>query len=160
MRFRNPRYNGVVMPLLDRIQNEMVAAMKAKDEAKLSTLRMIKTAFMKYKADKMKDVDEAAEIQILNTLIKQRQESVDVFRKNGREELAAKEEAEIKLIEVYLPAAPTEAEVAAAIEAAIAETGATDAKGMGLVMKAAQAKLAGKRVDGKVLSEMVRAKLS
>lgn len=148
------------MPLLDRIQNEMVAAMKAKDEAKLSTLRMIKTAFMKYKADKMKDVDEAAEIQILNTLIKQRQESVDVFRKNGREELAAKEEAEIKLIEVYLPAAPTEAEVAAAIEAAIAETGATDAKGMGLVMKAAQAKLAGKRVDGKVLSEMVRAKLS
>lgn len=160
MRFRNPRYNGVVMPLLDRIQNEMVAAMKAKEEAKLSTLRMIKTAFMKYKADKMKDVDEAAEIQILNTLIKQRQESVDVFRKNGREELAAKEEAEIKLIEVYLPAAPTEAEVAAAIEAAIAETGATDAKGMGLVMKAAQAKLAGKRVDGKVLSEMVRAKLS
>lgn len=148
------------MPLLDRIQNEMVAAMKAKEEAKLSTLRMIKTAFMKYKADKMKDVDEAAEIQILNTLIKQRQESVDVFRKNGREELAAKEEAEIKLIEVYLPAAPTEAEVAAAIEAAIAETGATDAKGMGLVMKAAQAKLAGKRVDGKVLSEMVRAKLS
>lgn len=160
MRFRNPRYNGVVMPLLDRIQNEMVAAMKAKEEAKLSTLRMIKTAFMKYKADKMKDVDEAAEIQILTTLIKQRQESVDVFRKNGREELAAKEEAEIKLIEVYLPAAPTEAEVAAAIEAAIAETGATDAKGMGLVMKAAQAKLAGKRVDGKVLSEMVRAKLS
>lgn len=148
------------MPLLDRIQNEMVAAMKAKEEAKLSTLRMIKTAFMKYKADKMKDVDEATEIQILNTLIKQRQESVDVFRKNGREELAAKEEAEIKLIEVYLPAAPTEAEVAAAIEAAIAETGATDAKGMGLVMKAAQAKLAGKRVDGKVLSEMVRAKLS
>jgi hypothetical protein len=147
------------MPLLDQIQKDMVEAMKAKDEARLSTIRMIKTALQKYKADSPKPLDEPAEIQILNTLLKQRHESADMFRKGGREELAAKEEAEIKLIETYLPSAPTEAEVESAVAAALAETGATSAKQMGVVMKAAQAKLAGKRVDGKVLSELVKSKL-
>jgi uncharacterized protein len=147
------------MPLLDQIQKDMVEAMKAKDEARLSTVRMIKAALKKQEIDSMKPLDEAAEMQVMNTLLKQRRESADMFRKGGREELAAKEEAEIKLIETYLPSAPTEAEVEAAVTAALAETGATSAKQMGLVMKTAQAKLAGKRIDGKVLSELVKSRL-
>lgn len=99
-------------------------------------------------------------MQILNMLIKQRRESADMFRKGGREELAEKEESELKLIEAYMPASATQEQVAAAIEAAMAETGASTSKQMGLVMKAAQAKLAGKRVDGKALSDQVRARLS
>ena len=147
------------MALIDRIQKDMVEAMKAKDEMRLGTARMIKSALMKYKADTMKEADEAAEMQLLNLLLKQRGESADMFRKGGRPELAEKEEAEAKLIEGYMPASATEAEIDAAVAAALAETGATTAKQMGLVMKAAQAKLAGKRVDGKALSEKVKAKL-
>src|SRR6476620_2422716 len=148
------------MPLLEQIQKDMVTAMKAKDEARLSTVRMIKTALKKHEVDAMKPLDEATELQILNTLIKQRRESADMFRKGGREELAEKEESELKLIESYMPASPTDEEVDAAIAEAMAETGATTAKQMGQVMKAANAKLAGKRVDGKVLSEKVKAKLA
>src|SRR6202165_2000354 len=148
------------MPLLDRIQTDMVAAMKAKDEARLGTIRLIKTALKKHEVDSMKPLDEQTEILILNTLIKQRRESADMFRKGDRPELADKEEAELKLIESYMPSAPTEAEIDAALAAAIAETGVTSLKQMGVVMKAAQAKLAGKRVDGKALSERVRGKLS
>ena len=147
------------MALLDTIQRDMVAAMKAKDEARLGAVRMIKTALKKQEIDSMKPLDEATEMQVMNTLLKQRRESADLFRKGGREELAAKEEAEIKLIETYLPAAPSEAEVEAAVTEAIAETGADSPKQMGTVMKAAQAKLAGKRVDGKLLSEMVKKRL-
>jgi uncharacterized protein YqeY len=148
------------MPLLDRIQTDMVAAMKAKDEARLGTVRLIKTALKKHEVDSMKPLDEQTEIQILNTLIKQRRESADMFRKGDRPELADKEEAELKLIESYMPAAPSDFEIEAAIDAAISETGVTSAKQMGVVMKAAQSKLAGKRVDGKALSERVRARLS
>jgi hypothetical protein len=148
------------MPLLDTIQKDMVAAMKGREEARLDTLRMIKTALKKHEIDSMKPLDESMELQILSTLIKQRHESADMFRKGNRAELADKEEAEIKLIEVYLPAAPTEAEIDGAITAAMAETGVTSLKQMGIVMKAAQAKLAGKRVDGKALSDRVRGKLS
>jgi len=147
------------MPLLDRIQSDMVAAMKAKDEARLSAVRMIKAALKKHEIDAMKPLDEQTEIQVLNTLIKQRRESADMFRKGGRAEMADKEEAELKLIESYMPAAPSDEEIDAAIAAALAETGVTSAKQMGVVMKAAQAKLAGKRVDGKALSEKVRGKL-
>ena len=149
------------MALIDQIQTEMVAAMKAQAAAKLETLRMIKTALMKYKADNPgKPLDENVELQLLTTLIKQRREAADMFRKGGREELAQKEEAEEKMIESYMPAAPTEQEVEAAITTAIAETPGASIKQMGLVMKAAQAKLAGKRVDGKVLSDRVRGLLS
>jgi uncharacterized protein len=148
------------MTLIDQIQKDMVAAMKGREDARLDALRMIKAALMRYKVDTMKDLDEQAEIQILNTLIKQRRESADMFRKGGRPELADKEENELKLIESYMPAAPTDEEVDAAISAAMSETGVTSLKQMGVVMKAAQAKLAGKRVDGKALSEKVRAKLS
>jgi uncharacterized protein YqeY len=148
------------MPLLDRIQTDMVAAMKAKDEARLGTVRLIKTALKKHEVDSMKPLDEQTEIQILNTLIKQRRESADMFRKGDRPELADKEEAELKLIESYMPAAPSDFEIEAAIDAALSETGVTSAKQMGVVMKAAQSKLAGKRVDGKALSERVRSRLS
>jgi len=148
------------MALLDQIQKDMVAAMKASEQARLDALRMIKSALKKHEIDSMKPLDEATEMQIMQTLVKQRRESADIFRKGNRPELADKEEAELKLIESYLPSAPTDAEMDEAIAAAIAETGATSAKQMGLVMKAAQAKLAGKRVDGKAMSERVRAKLS
>jgi len=148
------------MALLDRIQSDMVAAMKAKEEVRLNAIRLIKTALKKHEVDTMKPLDEASELQILSTIIKQRREAADMFRKGDRPELAEKEEAELKLVESYMPAAPSDAEIDAAIAAALAETGATSAKQMGLVMKAAQAKLAGKRVDGKALSEKVRAKLA
>src|ERR1700722_1924688 len=133
------------MALLDRIQSDMTAAMRAKEEARLGAIRLIKTALKKHEIDSMKPLDEATEIQVLNTLIKQRREAADMFRKGGRAELADKEEAELKLIESYMPAAPSDAEIEAAITAALAETGVTSAKQLGVVMKAAQAKLAGKR---------------
>src|SRR6185295_4858844 len=148
------------MPLLERIQKDLVTAMKSKDEARLSTVRMIKTALKKVEVDSMKPLDEAAEMQVLNSLIKQRTESAEMFRTGGRVELAEKEEAERALIESYMHAPASPAQIDAAIADALAETQATSAKQMGLVMKAAQAKLVGKRVDGKALSEKVRARLA
>ncbi len=148
------------MALLEIIQKHMAEAMKARQEERLSALRMIKAALKKHEVDSMKPLDAAAEIQVLNSLVKQRVDAAAGFRKGGREELALKEEAEQKLIESYLPAAPTPEEVDAAVEGALAETGVTSLKQMGLVMKAAQARLAGKRVDGKALSEKVRGRLS
>ena len=148
------------MPLIDKIQQDMVAAMKGRDEARLSALRMIKAALMKLKVDSPKPIDEAAEMQVLKSLIKQRTDAAEMFRKGGREEQAAKEEAERALIETYLPAGASDAEIEAAIAAAMAETGVTSLKQMGVVMKAAQARLAGKTVDGKALSEKVRSRLS
>jgi uncharacterized protein len=147
------------MPLLERIQKDMVEAMKAKDEARLSAVRMIKTALKKLEVDSMKPLDKTTEMQVLNSLIKQRTESADMFRKGGRIEMAEKEEAERTLIESYMPAAATADEIDRAISDALAETQVTSAKQMGVVMKAAQAKLSGKRVDGKALSEKVRARL-
>ncbi len=137
----------------------MVAAMKSRDEARLSALRMIKAALMKQKVDSPKPLDEAAEMQVLKSLVKQRIDAAEAFRKAGRAEQAEKEEAERALIESYLPAAASEQEVEAAIAEALAETGATSPKQMGLVMKAAQARLKGKTVDGKALSDKVRSRL-
>ena|SRR5258708_523679 len=148
------------MPLLERIQKDLVSAMKSKDEARLSAIRMIKTALKKVEVDSMKPLDEGTEMQVLNSLIKQRTESAEMFRTGGRLELAEKEEAERALIESYMPAPASPEEIDAAIAAALAETQATSAKQMGVVMKAAQAKLSGKRVDGKSLSEKVRARLA
>jgi uncharacterized protein len=148
------------MALLDQIQTDMVAAMRAKEEMKLNAIRMIKAALKKHEVDSMKPLDEATELQILGTLIKQRREAAEMFRKGDRAELADKEEAELKLIESYMPAAPSDQEIEDAIAAALAETGVSAVKQMGMVMKAAQSKLAGKRVDGKALSEKVRARLS
>jgi uncharacterized protein YqeY len=148
------------MPLIDQVTQDMVAAMKARDEARLSAIRMIKAALMKAKVDSPKPLDEAAEMQILKSLIKQRMDSAEMFRKAGRTEQADKEEAERALIESYLPAGASEQEVDAAIGEAMAETGVTSLKQMGVVMKATQAKLKGKTVDGKALSDKVRSKLS
>lgn len=148
------------MALLEQIQKDMVAAMKAREEQKLDAIRMIKAALKKQEVDSMKPLDEQTELQVLTTLVKQRREAADMFRKGNRPELADKEEAELKLIESYMPAAPSDEEIDAAIAAAMTETGVTSLKQMSVVMKAAQAKLAGKRVDGKALSERVRGKLS
>src|SRR5271156_4848540 len=134
--------------------------MKGREEARLDALRMLKTALKKHEIDSMKPLDEPTELQVLNMLVKQRHESADMFRKGNRPELADKEEAELKIIESYMPSSPTDAEMDSAVAAAIAETGSSTIKQMGVVMKAAQAKLAGKRVDGKALSERVRSKLS
>jgi uncharacterized protein len=147
------------MSLLDTIQKDMVAAMKARDEERLSAIRMIKAALKKHEVDSMKPLNEAAEMQVMNTLLKQRRESADMFRKGGREDAAIKEENEITLIESYLPASASQSDIENAVTAAITETGATSAKQMGVVMKAAQAQLAGKRVDGKALSDLVKQRL-
>jgi len=149
------------MPLLDQLQQDLVAAMKAKAEARLSAIRMIKTALQKANvADPSKPLDDVGEQQVLKSLVKQRIDAAEMFRKGGREELAQKEEAERKIIESYLPAGATDEELQAAIDAAVQETGATSAKQMGLVIKAVQARLAGKTVDGKILSDKVRARLT
>lgn len=148
------------MALLDKIQTDMVEAMKSKDEARLSALRMVKSALKKHEIDAMKPLDEATEMQVMNTLLKQRRESVDMFRKGGREELAVKEESEIRILESYLPQAASEKDMEKAVSDALAETGATSSKQMGLVMKSAQSKLAGRRVDGKALSELIKARLN
>jgi len=147
------------MPLIDQVQKDMVAAMKAREEARLSALRMIKAAIMKLKVDSPKPLDEAAEMAVLKSLIKQRSEAAEAFRKAGRIQQAEREEAERALVESYLPAAATAAEMEEALAAALAETGVTSLKQMGVVMRAAQAHLAGKTVDGKALSDKVRAKL-
>lgn len=147
------------MSLLDTIQKDMVAAMKAKNEERLNAIRMIKAALKKHEVDTMKPLTEQTEFQVMNTLLKQRREAADMFRKGGREDSAAKEEREITLIEGYLPAAATDDDLNSAVSDAITETAATSSKQMGAVIKAAQAKLAGKRVDGKLLSDLAKQKL-
>jgi uncharacterized protein YqeY len=142
------------------VQKDMVEAMKARDEARLNAIRLIKAALQKYAVDAMKPHDEASEMQVLKSLVKQRTEAAEMFRKGNRPELADKEEAERRIVESYLPAGATEEEIEAAISAAISETGVTSLKQMGVVMKATQAKLKGKTVDGKALSEKVRSRLS
>jgi uncharacterized protein YqeY len=148
------------MPILDQIQKDLVAAMKAREEARLSAIRMIKSALQKAHVDSPKPLDDAADQAILKMLVKQRIDAAEMFRKGGREESALKEEAEKLIIESYLPAAASEEETLAAIDAAIAETGATTAKQMGLVMKAVQTRLAGKTLDGKLIAEKVKARLA
>jgi uncharacterized protein len=147
------------MPLIDQVQQDMVAAMKSRDEARLSALRMIKAALMKAKVDSPKPLDEAAEMQILKSLIKQRVDAAEMFRQAGRTAQADKEAAEKALIETYLPAAASPEDIETAITEALAETGITSPKQMGVVMKAAQSKLKGKTVDGKALSDKVRSRL-
>ena len=148
------------MPLLERIQKDLVAAMKSKDEARLSAIRMIKTALKKVEVDSMKPLDEAAEMQVLKLLVKQRIDAAEMFRKAGRIGQAEKEEAERLIVESYLPAAATEEEIDAAIAEALSETGTASLKQMGAVMRAAQARLKGKTMDGKTMSDKVKAKLS
>ncbi len=147
------------MTLAEKIGQDMVAAMKAREELKLSVLRMAKTALQLKQVEAGKPLDDAQTTAVLRTLVKQRHDSVEQFRKGGREDLASKEEAEIKILEAYLPAGAGEEEIEAAVTAAIAETGASGAQDLGKVMKAAMAKLAGKNADGKTVNQKVRAKL-
>jgi uncharacterized protein YqeY len=148
------------MSLKQRIVSEMTAAMKAKDAARTSTLRMVKAAVQNREIEKGGELTDDELTKALQSLVKQRRDSVEQYEKAGREELAAKERAEIAVIEEYLPRAAGPEELARAVEEAIAETGASSMKEMGAVMKAAQARLAGQTVDGRALSEAVKARLS
>ena len=148
------------MSLQEKIQADIAEAMRSKDTLKLGVLRMMKAAVMNKKVEKMKELDEPEVLTVFNTLVKQRKDSVEQFRNGGREELAQKEEAEIKVIESYLPAAASDDDIRSAIEEAIKETSAASMKDMGRVMKATQARLAGKTVDGARVSQMVKEKLA
>jgi uncharacterized protein YqeY len=145
---------------MEQIQKDLTAAMKGHDELRLSVLRMTKAALKHREIEKRRPLEDAEAMQILQTLVKQRKESAEQFEKGGRPELAAKEIQEIGIVETYLPAGPTDEEMRAAIDAAITETGASGPQQMGAVIKAARAHFAGKAVDGKLLSDLVRERLS
>src|SRR5689334_17253583 len=142
--------------LVERITQEIAEAMRQKDQAALAPLRMLKAAIMNREVEKGRALDETESLQVVNALVKQRRDSVEQFRAGGRQELADREQAEIVFLEKFLPAAADPAAVAAAIEAAVTETGAAGPKDMGKVMKAVQVKLAGQTVDGRALSEAVK----
>ncbi len=148
------------MTLSEQVQKDIAAAMKAKEEQRLSVLRMIKSAFQLKEVEKMRPLDGTESVQLLQTLAKQRRESIDQFSKGGRQDLVDKETSELKILESYLPAGASEAEMDAAITKAVADVGATSIKQMGAVVKAAKETLTGKAVDGKALSDRVRDKLA
>lgn len=148
------------MSIVEQVSSAITDAMRHQDTARLSALRMLKAAFMNKSVEKGHDLDDAEARQVVMALVKQRRDSIDQFQKAGRQDLVDKETAEIGVLETYLPPAADPAVVEQAIIAAIAETGATSAKDMGRVMKAALAKLAGQTVDGKVVNELVRKKLA
>jgi uncharacterized protein len=148
-----------MMTFLDRINEDLKAAMKSKDSDRLSTLRMVKTALKNREIDKMEALTDEEAIKVLQSLVKQRRDSIEQYQKAGRIELAEKEAAEIKVIEEYLPAALDDAAIARVVEETIVETGASSMKEMGAVMKAVMAKLAGQTVDGKAVNQIVKSKL-
>lgn len=147
------------MALIDTISGHIADAMRAKDQAKLGALRMAKAALMNREVEKGRALDENEAHQVMASLIKQRRDSIEQFRKGGRDELAQKEEAEIQVLETYLPPPVDPAEIERVIQEAITETGATSAKDMGRIMKAVMPKFAGRTVDGKQVNEIVRRKL-
>jgi uncharacterized protein len=150
------------MSLIEKIQQDITAAMKARDEQRLSTLRMVKTALKNREIEKMGPLDDKESQAVLSTLIKQRKDSVEQFLQGGRKQMAEKEASEIKLIETYMPKAAGEEEIIAAVKAIIAEMGSPTIKDMGTVMKNSMAhfQAAGLRVDGKLLSEVVKQELA
>lgn len=147
------------MSLKQQIISDLTTSMKAQDAPRTSTLRMVKAAMMNREIEKGGQLDDEEMMKLLRSLVKQRRDSVEQYEKGGRKDLADKENAEIGIIEVYLPQAASQEEMEAAISAAINETGASSMKDMGRVMKAAQAALSGKNADGRILSETVKAKL-
>ncbi|HEX8071632.1 MAG TPA: GatB/YqeY domain-containing protein [Pyrinomonadaceae bacterium] len=147
------------MSLKQRIITDLTAAMKAQEAARLSTLRMVKAALMNREIEKGGELTDEELTKLLQSLVKQRRDSVEQYERGGRAELAAKERAEIEVIEGYLPRAATREEIEAAVVAAVAETGASSMREMGAVMKATQGKLAGRSFDGRTVSEIVKAKL-
>ncbi len=148
------------MSLKERIISDMTAAMKAKDAARLSTLRMVKASVMNREIEKGSDLTDEELTKAMQSLVKQRRDSIEQYEKAGRQELADKERSEIEVIEGYLPQAASREEIEQAVVAAISETGATSMRDMGAVMKAAQARLAGQNADGRTVSEIVKTKLS
>lgn len=147
------------MSLKDKIVSDLTAAMKAKDVNRLSTLRMVKSNLMNRQIEKGGELTDEEITKAMQSLVKQRKDSIEQYKSAGRDELAEKEAAEIAVIEEYLPQAASAEEIERAVSQAIAETGASSMKEMGAVMKAAQAKLSGKTVDGKLMSETVKGKL-
>jgi uncharacterized protein YqeY len=148
------------MTLTKQIVADLTAAMKAQDAGRTSTLRMVKAAMMNRQIEKGSELDDDDMQKLLRSLVKQRRDSIEQYEKAGRQELVEKEKAEIEVIETYLPQAASPEEIEQAVAAAIAETGATSMRDMGKVMKAAQAALAGKNADGRLISEVVKSKLS
>ena len=148
------------MALLDEVTSGIATAMKARNQVTLDALRMLKSALTMKGIEKGRDLDEREGQQVVQTLVKQRRDSIEQFTKAGRQELADKEAAEIGVLERFLPPAVSAEEISAAVDQAVAETGAKTAKDIGMVMKAAMAKLAGKAVDGKVVNEAVRKRLA
>jgi uncharacterized protein YqeY len=147
------------MTLANQINADLTGAMRARDAVRLATLRMLKTALVNKAIEKGRDLDEAESLQVVSTLIKQRRESIEQFARGGRQDLVDRETAEIGVLEGYLPAPLDRAELEGLIDEAIAETGASSAKDMGKVMKAVMPKTAGRNVDGKLVNELVRARL-
>lgn len=148
------------MTLVEQVNRDITDAMRAKDQARLGPLRMLKAAFMNREVEKARALEEAEAQQVISTLIKQRRDSIEQFTKAGRQELADKETAEIAILETYQPPPVTREELEQAVDAAIAATGATSPKDMGAVMKATMAALAGRNTDGKLVNEVVRSRLS
>jgi uncharacterized protein YqeY len=148
------------MSLKERIVSDMTAAMKSKDAARLSTLRMVKASVMNREIEKGGELTDEEMTKALQSLVKQRRDSVEQYEKAGRQELADKEKAEIEVIESYLPQAASREEIEQAVAEAIHETNASSMRDMGAVMKAAQGRLAGRNADGRTVSEIVKAKLS
>ena len=148
------------MSLEQQITADIAIAMKSRDADRLSTLRMLKAALMNKGIEKNRTLDSAEELQVVGTLVKQRREAIEQFTAGGREDLAAKERGEISVLEAYLPPAVSDADLDQAVSQAVTETGAAGPKDMGKVMKAVMVLLAGKTVDGKKVSERVKAKLS
>jgi len=147
------------MNIVEQIERDLITSMKAQEALKLSVLRMVKAALKNKQVELGKKLEDSDAIAVLRTLIKQRRESVEAYRQGRRADLAEKEEAEIKIVESYLPAAVSDEEIDAVVAAAIAEVGATGPRDLGKVMKAAMARLAGRNVEGKRVNEKVRAKL-
>jgi len=147
------------MPLTDKVNADITAAMKARDSPRLSALRMMKAAMMNKGVEKGRDLEDAEVLQVVSALVKQRRDSIEQFSKAGRTDLVEKETAEIAVLEAYLPPAATAGEIDAAVAAAITETGAASPKDIGKVMKAVMPKLAGKHADGRTINEAVRRKL-
>jgi uncharacterized protein YqeY len=148
------------MSLLDDVSAGIGAAMKSRDQTVLDTLRMLKTALTVKAVEKGRDLDDAESLQVVNALVKQRRDSIEQFTGAGRRELADREAAQIAVLERYLPPAASPGDIEAAVEAAVAETGASSVKDLGRVMKAAMARLAGKTADGRAVNEVVRRRLS
>jgi len=148
------------MGLKDQIIADLTSAMKAKDAERTGTLRMVKATLMNRQIDKGGELTDEEVTKALQSLVKQRRDSIEQYEKAGRSELAAKEAAEISIIGAYLPQAASQDEINAAVEAAVQETGATTVKDMGAVMKAVMTKLAGRSADGRAVSDAVKARLA